>query len=204
MLTFDFTIIDDPKKVKIVQGSVSPRPIAWISSHNKNGIVNLAPFSYFQMLTSSLLSVSFLRLDGKMKDTPTNILDNNEAVIHIASSDLIAELDVTSKRIEPNKSEVDLTKLTLVQSTFVKVKGIKEAKIRLEVKLENHLELKNEKGLITADLLIFRIIYAHVSKDIYDTNTGYIDVIKLDPLARLAGPNYATIKAKTDFKRGFI
>ena len=59
MLTFDFTIIDDPKKVKIVQGSVSPRPIAWISSHNKNGIVNLAPFSYFQMLTSSPFSFIF-------------------------------------------------------------------------------------------------------------------------------------------------
>lgn len=203
MLTFDFEKIDDNKKVKIVQGSVSPRPIAQISSNNKNGLVNLAPFSYFQMLTSSLLSVSFLRLDGKMKDTPTNIINTSEAVIHIASSDLIAELDVTSARIDSNRREVDLTNLTLIPSTLVKVEGIKEAKIRLEVKLDNHIELKNEKGLIIADLLIFRVIYAHVSKDIYDTNTGYIDVIKLDPLARLAGPNYATIKLVTDFKRVF-
>lgn len=204
MLTFDFEKIEDNKKLKIVQASVSPRPIAWITSNNKNGLVNLAPFSYFQMLTSSLLSVSFLRLDGKMKDTPTNIVNNREAVIHIAGSDLIAELDATSKPIDPNRSELDLTKLTLLASTLVKVEGIKEAKIRLEVKLDNHIELRNEKGLITADLLIFRIIYAHVSKDIYNTNTGYIDVVKLDPLARLAGPNYATIKLVTDFKRVFL
>lgn len=204
MLKFDFKKIDDNKKVKIVQGSVSPRPIAWISSSNKNGLVNLAPFSYFQMLTSSLVSVSFLRIDGKMKDTPTNIINNNEAVIHIASSGLIEQLDVTSKRIDYNKSEVDLTNLTLVPSTLVKVKSIKEAKIRLEVNLDKHIELKDENDLITADLIIFRVIYAHVSKDIYDTNTSYIDVIKLDPLARLAGPNYATIKLVTDFKRVFL
>lgn len=203
MYQFNFSEVSEKDRGKIIQGSVVPRPIAWVSTANEAGIINLAPFSYFQMLSKSLVAISFLRLDGKMKHTPTNILKTKEAVIHIADQSLNAKLDLTSKMVDEDISEVILAKLTLTDSMIVKTKGIKEPKIRLEVKLEQHLELKNNDGIVDADLMILRVVYAHLAKDIYDIKTGYIDIIKLNPLTRLAGPNYGKV-VLNNFKREFL
>lgn len=200
----DFNLIENKLKKKIIQGSVIPRPVAWVSSLNNDNSINLAPFSYFSMLSPTMVSVSVIRDSKKHKDTSRNILKNKEAVIHIADISLLKQLDLTSKRLLENESEVELANLDLIDSKKVKVSGIKEAKIRLEVILEDHLELKNyEKNEIEADLLIFRVVYAHISPLVFDENKEYILHEKLKPIARLAGPKYAEIIEVKDFERKF-
>lgn len=200
----DFDKLSPKQRKKIVQGSIIPRPIAWVSSMNSDKTTNLAPFSYFQMTSPTLLSVSVMRRDNKMKDTSRNVLNAKEAVIHITSKDLIKEVDISSKPLGLNESEVVEAGLTLTDSVKVLTNGIAEAKIRLEVKLEHHLELKDyTNSYVETDLLIFRVIYAHIDKDVFDIDSEYILHDKLKPIARLAGPLYAEVLEVKDFVRKF-
>lgn len=202
--TIDFKDMNDKERSKLIKGSIIPRPIAWISSQNENGSVNLAPFSYFSMLGSSLMSVSFIRQNNVQKDTARNILRTGEAVVHIADRSLIAPLDLSSKPLLAEESEVELTGMTLIDSTVVQTPGIKEAKIRMEARLEKHLELDNfSGGQIESDLLILRVLAIHLREDIYNEEKNYIDHKSLDPLARLGGPYFAGIDPVTDFERQF-
>lgn len=200
----NFKDLSSQERAKIVKGSVIPRPIAWISSLNEDGSTNLAPFSYFSMLNSSTMSVSFRRENDTQKDTARNILRSGEAVVHIADRSLIAALDLSSKPLPPGESEVELTGLTLTGSTTVRTPAISEAKIRLEVTLQQHLELDNFEGdEIESDLLLLRVQAAHIRSDIYDKEKNYINHDLLDPLARLGGPYFAGIDPIEGFEREF-
>lgn len=200
----NFKDLSSQERAKIVKGSVIPRPIAWISSLNEDGSTNLAPFSYFSMLNSSTMSVSFRRENDTQKDTARNILRSGEAVVHIADRSLIAALDLSSKPLPPGESEVELTGLTLTGSTTVRTPAISEAKIRLEVTLQQHLELDNFEGdEIESDLLLLRVQAAHIRSDIYDKEKNYINHDLLDPLARLGGPYFAGIDPIDGFEREF-
>lgn len=197
--------IDERLQKNITQGSIIPRPIAWITTTNNDGTTNLAPFSHFSMLTSTMVSVSILRnSNNEFKDTTRNILKTKEAVIHIPDINLIEQLDISSKPLLPNISEIDLTNLTLTNSKVIKTKAIKDAKIRFEVILENHLELSDYTNtFVQADLLILRIKFAHLNELVFDNEKGYILHEQLRPIARLSGPSYAEIVEIKSFQRKF-
>ena len=202
--SFQFADLEPKARMKLTKGSVIPRPIAWISSRNSDGSNNLAPFSYFNMVSSSMLAVSFMRRKGQMKDTPRNLLREGEAVVQIADLDLIAALDLTSAELGVNESEVEVAGLTLMPSDVVDSAGITEAGIRLEVRLDSHKELMDyEEEEVEADLMLLRIVAAHVRDDIFDEEQGCILHEPLNPLARLGGPYYATIRQVEGFERQF-
>ena len=196
MKTFNYKDLSKKQQYKYLTGSIIPRPIAWVSTISKNNIVNLAPFSYFNIIAKEvpLVSISILRDNGLMKDTVLNILENKEAVIHIVTEELIDEMNMTSINLPYEESEVELTNLTLVNSDIVKVPKISEAKIQLESKLYEHIEIKDEEGIVITDLLILKVILFHFDDAVIDEEKGYILVDKLKPVARLSGNNYATIK----------
>lgn len=200
----DFDNLNDKDQKKILQGSIIPRPIAWISTKNENDLVNLAPFSFFNMVSSSLVVISIQKLNGENKDTLNNLLLNKEGVINIAGKSLLKELDITSKVIDSTESEVDLTNLNLVNSTKVNVPGILEAPIRLEVRLENVIDLNNYNNTdIEATLVVLRVVAAALHESVYDSERGYILGEVLEPISRLGGPNYGTVNIIKDFKRNF-
>lgn len=199
----DFAKLDRKQRMKLIKGSIIPRPIAWITTKNADESINLAPFSYFNMLSSTLVGVSFVRGEaGRQKDTLRNLLREKEAVINIPDLSLIAQVDQSSEPLPENESEVSLTGLTLTGSRSVSTPGIKEAKIRLETVLEQHLPLLEMDGNETeADLVLLRIRYAHIRQDVFDEEKEYILHEKLDPLARLGGPYYAVSRAVEGFTR---
>lgn len=200
----DFDLLNEKDQKKILNGSIIPRPVAWISTMNKDGLINLAPFSFFNMVSSSLVVISIQKIDGQNKDTLNNLLLNKEGVINIANTDLLRIVDLTSKVIPSNESEIDLTNLTLTNSLKVNVPGILEAPIRLEVKLENTLDLPNYNNTQTeATLVVLRVISASLNPNVYDEEKGYILADKLKPISRISGPNYATIDIIKGFKRNF-
>lgn len=190
----DFSKLEKNDQSKILKGSIIPRPIAWITSINQVGIINVAPFSYFNVISSSLVSVSIQRKGKIKKDTTNNILFNKEAVINIANIDLIEQLDATSQEVISDISELTLTNLTVTPSKKVSVPGITEAPIKLEAKLVDHVKLYDYTNtFVEADLLILRIIGASINKEVINEEKNYISHTKLKPLARLGGPTFATI-----------
>ena len=167
-----------------------PRPIAWVSTRSKNGIDNLAPFSFYGGVTANppIVSLGIGRRAGKHKDTSQNLLDTGECVIHLTSVELSEKMVKTSAELPPEKDEFEIAGLEKAESTDVKPPRLKDAKVAMEGTLYKHIEVGNGPG----DMILVEIIRIHIDDDILDER-GRPEPSKLDPLARLGGRQYASL-----------
>lgn len=133
-----------------------------------------------------------------MKDTSRNILDLKEFVVHIVDDQNVDKINLTAASLPPDESEIELARLTPVDSVKISVPGIKEAKIRMECILEKALELGGVDSP-GCDLMIGRVVQYHIVEEIYEQ--GRIDPRGLGAVSRLAGHNYAKIGEIFERKR---
>lgn len=204
MYHFKTSDLSEKQQYKFLTGSIIPRPIAWITTLNESAdIINAAPFSFFSVASNQipLLTVSILRSNGKAKDTAHNILDQKEAVVHIVSRELTDAMNQTSAPLASNESELDRTDLSLVESSTVKVPGIKEALIRFETALYQHIPIKNDEGEIVTDHFLLKVTDVHIDSSVYDAEKEYILPEVLEPIARLSGSAYSEIGSIFSVKR---
>ncbi|KKB38306.1 flavin reductase family protein [Bacillus thermotolerans] len=177
---------------KLLIGSIVPRPIAFVTTQTKEGVINGAPFSYFSIVSADppMLSVAVQRTKGIQKDTARNAIAQKEFVVHIVDEENVKQVNETAAMLPPDKSEVEASGLQSVDSTVVSVPGVKEAKIRMECVLEHVLELGGGEHPST-DLLIGKIVQFHINEDVYEN--GKICADRLKAVSRLAGNDYAKI-----------
>ncbi|PAD68650.1 hypothetical protein CHH83_12445 [Bacillus sp. 7586-K] len=177
---------------KLLIGSIIPRPIAFVTSMSKEGILNGAPFSYFSIVSANppMISLSIQRKEGNQKDTARNILATKEFVVHIVDDTNVEKVNKTAAILPPEQSEIELANLTPITSKKLSIPGVKEAKVRMECILENSLQLGGNETP-SCDLIIGRIVQYHIDEDIYEQ--GRIDPIGLSAISRLAGNDYAKI-----------
>ncbi|MGE5701399.1 MAG: flavin reductase family protein [Clostridia bacterium] len=183
--------IDRQSKYKLLIGSVLPRPIAWITSVNENGIVNAAPFSYFNVacIEPMMISVSIMRKPGgMMKDTARNIEQTRDFVINMVDVHNVEAVNQSSADYPPEQSEVDEIGLTKLPSQQVRAPRLAEARIHYECRLHQIVSLGEPAS---ADLIIAEVVHVQVADELY--HDGKIDVQKLAPVSRLAGHSYATL-----------
>lgn len=192
MLSIDPSKNTERENYKFLIGSIVPRPIAFVTTLSDEGIVNGAPFSYFNIVSSNppMISLAIQRSAGRQKDTARNIIGLKEFVVHVVDEDNVEEINKTAASLPPNESEIELANLTPVESVKISVPGIKEAKIRMECVLEQSLELGGQDSP-GVDLIIGKVIQFHIEEEIYEK--GRIDPIGLGAVSRLAGTNYAKI-----------
>lgn len=173
---------------RIMIGSILPRPIAFVSTISSDGVLNLAPFSYFNIVSSNppLLSISILHADDRIKDTVNNIKNNGEFVVHIVSEDILADVNETSVELPPNRSELLYTKFSIINSKIVKVPQIQESKVRMECVLEQIVHLPG------SDLIIGRVVHFNIDPSVVDEK-GRIKMRTLNPISRLSGSNYGKV-----------
>ncbi|BAM46779.1 flavin reductase family protein [Amphibacillus xylanus] len=193
MLSFDPKEISERQNYKFLIGTVIPRPIAFVTSISEDGVVNGAPFSYFNVVSSNppMISVAVQRKAGQMKDTARNIVKQKEFVIHIVDHENVEKVNETAANLPHDESELTRANLTTVPSKKVTVPGVKEAKVRFECVLEQAIEL-GENDEVGVDLLIGKIVHYHIDESIYQSDQR-IDADKLAAVSRLAGNNYAKI-----------
>jgi len=192
MLSIDPLALCERENYKLLIGSIIPRPIAFVTSLSEEGVLNGAPFSYFNIVSSNppLISLSIQRSGGKQKDTARNILHSKEFVIHVVDDENVQKINETAATLPPDESEIELSQLIPVNSVKVAVPGIEEAKIRFECTLEQSLELGGGDAP-GCDLIIGRIVHLHIDPAVYQE--GKIDPRALGAVSRLAGINYAKI-----------
>lgn len=192
MRSIDPTSISERENYKFLIGSIIPRPIAFVTTLSEEGVLNGAPFSYFNIVSSNppMISLSIQRTEGRQKDTARNIASLKEFVVHMVDEQNVEKINKTAASLPPNQSEIELAGLTSIESVKVSVPGVKEAKVRLECVLEQSLELGgvNSPG---CDFIIGRVVQYHIEDDIYAK--GRIDPRGLAAVSRLAGANYAKI-----------
>jgi len=201
MHTIDPAELSDRDNYKLLIGSIVPRPIAFVTTLSAGGVVNAAPYSYFNIVSSSppMLSVSVQRKNGEPKDTSRNAMATGQFVVHISDETYIAQINETAASLPPDESEVVLAGLTPVASSQVAVPGMKEARIRMECVLERAIPLGDKDGKPACDLLIGRIVQYHFDSAVY--NNGYIDAEALKPVSRLAGNTYAKLGELFEIER---
>ncbi|WP_424767649.1 flavin reductase family protein [Paenibacillus sp. sgz302251] len=187
---------------KLLIGSIVPRPIAFVSTLSSEGVLNAAPFSFFNIVTANppMVAVSVQRKQGgALKDTSRNAIATGEFVVHIADEAYIEAINVTAASLPPDESEVALAGLTAAPSEKVSVPGIAEARIRMECVLEQALPLGGTEQSPACDLLIGRVVRFHVEESLYEN--GRIHAEALKPVSRLAGSDYAKLGEQFSIER---
>lgn len=194
MISIDPAQLSEHDNYKLLIGSIIPRPIALVTTLSADGVLNAAPFSYFNIVAANppMVSVSVQRKQGVPKHTAANALATGSFVVHIADETYIDKLNRTAAGLPPEQSEVDFAGLTAIPSAKVSVPGLAEARIRMECTLGHALPIGGTEAAPAADLLIGRVVCFHFDEALYDGN-GHIDPHALQPVSRLAGAAYSRL-----------
>ncbi|MDP7651386.1 MAG: flavin reductase family protein [Rhodospirillales bacterium] len=180
----------DPLKALVV-----PRPIGWISSINAAGVVNLAPFSYFNLVSGDPPCVIYCpngeHLDGGAKDSLLNVQETGEFVCILATYALREQMVLTSKHVPRNVDEMTLVGLTPVPSVKVKPPRVGESPAALECVFRQTIELPTGRRPERSYIVMGEIVGIHVNKEI--VVEGKVDVHRMRPVARLGYDEYAVI-----------
>ncbi|WP_404450611.1 flavin reductase family protein [Virgibacillus necropolis] len=200
MLSIDPYTNTERENYKFLIGSIIPRPIAFVTTLSEDGVLNGAPFSYFNIVSANppMISLSIQRGGGRQKDTAKNILKKKEFVVHIVDEQNVEKVNKTAASLPPDESEIELAEFTRTESMKISVPGVEQAKIRMECILEHSLEF-GDKDLPGCDLIIGKVIQFHIENDIYDN--GRIDPKGLAAVSRLAGANYAKVGQTFEIER---
>ncbi len=186
---------------KLLTGSVIPRPIGWISTIDENGINNLAPFSYFNMIGDDPPHVMFsTRRDNiTNKDTLNNVLTNKQFVVNMVTEDLAEQMNATAQVVPAEVDEFELVGLTPIASIKIKPNRVKESPITFECEMVHHYFLEDHKQG-GACIVIGRIVMMHIDESVLLDNYK-INMETYKPIARLAGSNYSKIGEVFSIKR---
>jgi len=168
---------------KLLIGSVVPRPIAWVSSVSAAGDRNLAPFSFFTVVSTvpPMLSITLERRlgTGELKDTLENVQQTDGFVVNVVSVPLARSMVESSIEHPPEVDEFLAADVTAAPSCVVQAPRVAEASINMECELETVIKPGSDH------VVIGRMVRYHVRDDLIDG--GRIDIAELQPLGRLAG-----------------
>ena len=173
---------------------VVPRPIGWISTLDAGGRLNLAPYSFFNLVASSppTLIVSIGQRGGGPKDSLANLRATGELVVNVVSDGLTAAMNASSVESGPGHDEFAFAGLETAPSTVVRPPRVAAARAHLEARVVDEVAVVDDDGVAHNHVVFARIVHVHVDDAIF-TPPHRIDMIALAPVARLAGTGYARI-----------
>jgi flavin reductase (DIM6/NTAB) family NADH-FMN oxidoreductase RutF len=189
--------IIDPKTTptpalhQILVGAVAPRPIAFVSTIDKDGNPNLAPYSFFNVFSSNpptLVFSSNRRVsDNTTKDTLQNVEATREVVVNAVSYSIVRQMAVASIQYPPGVDEFEKSGLTPLKSDLVKPFRVAESPVQMECKVKDIITLGEEGG--AGHLVICEIVRIHLDESILDEE-GRINPHKLDLMGRMGRAFY--------------
>lgn len=188
---------------RILIGAVGPRPIAWVSTLDRDDQPNLAPFSFFNVLSSKPPLLGFspgLRLIGhesREKDTLRNIRQTREFVVNVVTFDLAEKMNLTSGEYEHAINEFALAQLTPVASEKVKPPRVAESPVSFECKLDRIIDFGNEWP--SSSLVVGEIVSVHLAERVL--KDGRLDLNALDLIGRMGGNQYTRTTQRFELER---
>jgi flavin reductase (DIM6/NTAB) family NADH-FMN oxidoreductase RutF len=185
----DGTSLDTETAYRLIVGCVAPRPVAWITSVDDQGLVNAAPFSSYNYVATSppMLAINIASRpgSGSTKDTARNIQRSREFVVNVATEDNMELMHRSAQEFAPDVSEVEQLGIPLLPSRHVKPPRIASSPVQMECRLDQVIVLG--RGINT--LYIGEVVAFHLREDIYVGQR--VDTVAMRPIARLGGPYYA-------------
>jgi flavin reductase (DIM6/NTAB) family NADH-FMN oxidoreductase RutF len=185
-MLFDFAEIAGDARYKLLVSTVTPRPIAWIVSQDANGVLNAAPFSFFNAFAGEPPVVGIgigSHKPGRPKDSLANIRDTGQFVVNLVSEETAEAMNVTAIEFDHGVNELTQAGLTTVPSVRVKPPRIAESPVAMECELMQIVELGSSSRLVLG-----RVLAMHVRDDaVIDAAKHYIDTPKLKLIGRMHG-----------------
>lgn len=200
MASIDFRDIDAKTRYKLLVGTVVPRPIAFVTSLSDDGVVNAAPFSFFNALCNDPPAVAVGVNDsapGSEKDTARNIRTAGEFVVNLVDEALAPAMNLCEAEFGPDVSELDMAGLETAPSSRVSVPRIRDAPFAMECRLLEHVSLKPGRNIFIAEVLTM-----HLRDDLFDAEHNYVLAERAGLVARMHGPGtYARTSDLFDMPR---
>lgn len=201
MLTIDTSIVKNPILHHYLLGAIGPRPICFASTIDKNGVRNVAPFSFFNVFSSNppiaVFSPARSGRTGENKDTYNNIKEVPEVVINIVNYNMVQQTSLASGPYASDEDEFVKSGLTPIASDLIKPFRVKESPVQLECKVIEIKELGQEGG--AGNLIICEVLKIHIDEAILDDNK-MIDQLKIDLVARMGGNWYCRADKNSMFE----
>lgn len=193
----DLTIME---RMAYLQSAIAPRPVAFASSIDKEGNINLSPFSFFNLFSSNppiiIFSPARRGRDNTTKHTLQNVLEVPEVVINIVDYDMVQQTSLSSCEYPKGVNEFEKAGFTAIPSLHIKPPRVKESKIQLECKVNEIKSLGVEGG--AGQLVIAEVITMHIDDAILNTEHK-IDQTKINHIARLGGDWYCKVDSSNLF-----
>ncbi len=200
-MIIDPSTLNHQDAYKLLNGSVIPRPIAFVSTMSQAGERNLAPFSFFNVVCSDpmTLSISVMRRGNtaEKKDTLRNIEETGEFVVNVVTEEIAERMNRTSADFPPGVDEFLEGPFTPVPSEVVRPPRVAESPINMECRLLQTVDLGDRPG--SGTLVLGQVVRFHVWDELYDQ--GRIRHDLFHAVGRLAGASYARTRDTFDLVR---
>ncbi len=188
-MQYDMRALPEQQRYKILTASITPRPIAWISSQSADGVRNAAPYSFFNMMGAAppVVAIGIMRHgEQRFKDSAANILDTGEFVVNLVSNDVAEAMNLTCIDAPPEVDELTLAGIETRPGVTVSAPRIAAAPVSLEC--------RNLSSVVTGPgqmVVLGEVLMAHIHDDfILNPERCHIDTPKLDLIARLHGAGW--------------
>ena len=171
-----------------------PRPIAWVSTVDDGGRRNLAPYSFFALVSSAppTVVVSVGRREGREKDTLVNARTTGELVVNVVGRSLVEAMNASAIESGPEHDEFAFAGVTPVPSRVVRPPRVAEARAHLEARVTQVVAVADDDGTVANHVIFARVVHVHLDDALF-TPPHRVDARGLDPVARLAGLAYAAL-----------
>lgn len=193
-MTFDLSELKPAEKQYYLQHAIAPRPICFASTIDREGNVNLSPFSFFNMFSSDppvlIFSPARRVRDNTTKHTLQNVLEVPEVVVNIVTYDMVQQVSLASCEYPQAVDEFDKAGFTKDKATLVRPPMVKESKIRMECKVLEVKSLGETPG--AGQLIICEVLLLHINDDLLDADKK-MDQRKIEHVARLGGDWYCKV-----------
>jgi flavin reductase (DIM6/NTAB) family NADH-FMN oxidoreductase RutF len=187
---------DSPLKQDPFKAVVVPRPIGWISSLGADGVVNLAPYSFFNAISENPPSVMYATTGfapgGAVKDSRRNIEASGEFVVNLATWDLREAVRLSGKAVPPEESEMALAGLESLPSRLVRPPRVAASPVHLECRWLKTIHVPDTVGPDETHMVLGRVVGIHIRDDVIVD--GRVDPARLRPIARLGYHDYAVVE----------
>ena len=184
-------------RYKILTAFVLPRPIAWVTSMGQGGVVNAAPFSFFNVFAEDPPLIMFAinkRPDGRLKDTWLNIERTGEFVVNLTDEALARAMHDSSGDFPPNVGEPDYLGLKLAPSVDIKPPRLADAPWSMECRTWQVINVKDDRQLVIGEGLRF-----HIRDELWDTKAMRVHMDRYHPVGRMFADRYCRTDDRLEF-----
>lgn len=191
-------VTDHGLRYNPLKACVVPRPIGWITTLSADGVVNLAPFSFFNLLSYDppfvLFSAGVHESDGGRKDTVANVEATGEFVYNMATWAQREPMNQTARIVERGVDELAAAGLAPLPSRLVRPPRVAGSPVQFECRLHQVVRLPGRTPAAEHSVVIGQVVAVHIDDDAL-TADGRVDIVKIRPIARLGYQDYAAVEA---------